>query len=169
MEIRFNVTGERRKALVAAITEVLNTPQKYLGAPSFAYEVGNCKIDKTGTLTGEIAQELLDTLSAKGFTFDSPEESETANDHLVIELPLEGFSDTALDNLERLIASKAALIKKSVGASELPITRTETTLQFPWFTFDLEAEKVDAYSRFIAALCAMAKEQKRITAKEKPG
>jgi len=225
MEIRFNVTGERRKALVAAITEVLNTPQKYLGAPTFAYEIGNCKIDKTGTLTGEVAQELLDTLSAKGFEADIERRSYQAElydpetpdrmeifsadddedalrqayeytdenvrllelhelddrydivrsvdiprtpDRLVLEMPLEGFSEAALDNLEKLVISKAALIKKSVGAFELPITRTETTLQFPWFTFGLEPEKVDAYSRFIAALCAMAKEQKRITAKEKP-
>ena len=225
MEIRFNVTGERRKALAAAITEVLSTPQKYLGAPTFAYEVGNCKIDKTGTLTGEVTQELLDMLSAKGFEADIERHSYQAElydpetpdrmeifsadddedalrqayeytdenvrllelhelddkydiirsvdiprtpDRLVLEMPLEGFSETALDNLEKLVISKAALIKKSVGASELPITRTETTLQFPWFTFGLEAEKVDAYSRFVAALCTMPKEQQRITAKEKP-
>ena len=167
MEFKFNVTGTQRKELVIAIAEILNTSKKYLGAPTFAYEVGACKIDKAGTLTGEVTKELLDTLSEKGFTFESPEESETTADLLVIELPLEGFSETALDNLERLVASKATLIKKSVGTSDLPIIRTESRLQFPWFANGLEADKVDAYTKFIAALGKMAKEQKRITAKEK--
>ena len=167
MEFKFNVTGTQRKELVIAIEEVLHISKKYLGAPTFAYEVGACKIDKVGILTGEVTKELLDTLLEKGFTFESPEESEPTVDLLVIELPLEGFSETALDNLERLVASKATLIKKSVGTSELPIIRKESRLQFPWFANGLEAEKVYAYTRFVAALFNMAKEQKRITAKEK--
>jgi len=53
MKINYNVTGSERKSLVAAITQELNTPSKYLGAPTFAYEVGGYHIDKNGTLTGE--------------------------------------------------------------------------------------------------------------------
>lgn len=229
MEIRFNVTGDRRKALVGAISQELNTSMKYLGAPTFAYEVGGLRVDKTGTTTGEITRELLDTLSAQGFAFESDGEPEhhsyqaelydpetpdrmeifsadgdedalrlafeytdenvrllelhqldedyniarsvdipRTSDRLVLEMPLEGFTDTTLGNLERLVASKGALIKKALDAETLTFERTEETLRFPWFKFGLEPEKVDAYSRFIAALCAMAKEQKRITAKEKP-
>ena len=167
MELKFNVTGKERKALVTAITEVLNTPQTYCGAPTFAYDVGGCEIDKTGTLTGDVTQALADALLEKGFTPEASAEMEQSADRLIIELPLEGFDETALDNLEKLVLSKAELIKKALGASELPITRTETRVQFPWFGGELEPEKVDAYSRFITALTAMAKEQKRITAKEK--
>lgn len=87
---------------------------------------------------------------------------------IAIEMPLEGFTERALDNLERLIASKAGLIKKAIGADTLPIERTETTLRFPWFPFNASSEEVNAYTRFICALCAAAKEQKRVTAKEKP-
>jgi len=83
-------------------------------------------------------------------------------------MPLDGFTDAALENLERLIASKASLIKKAIGADALPIERTETTLRFPWFRFGKEPEEVSAYSRFIGALCAAAKEQHRVTAKDKP-
>jgi hypothetical protein len=50
----------------------------------------------------------------------------------------------------------------------LPIERTETTLRFPWFSSGISGEEVAAYTRFISALCAAAKEQKRVTAKEKP-
>lgn len=52
MRIHYNLTGAERKSLVGAISQELNTPVHYLGAPTFAYEVGNYHIDKSGTLTG---------------------------------------------------------------------------------------------------------------------
>jgi hypothetical protein len=59
MKINYNVTGSERKSLVAAISQELNAPTKYLGAPSFAYEVGGYHIDKNGTVTGEDNRELV--------------------------------------------------------------------------------------------------------------
>lgn len=53
MQINYNVTGEKRKSLVGAISQELNAPTKYLGAPTFAYEVGGYHIDKNGILRGE--------------------------------------------------------------------------------------------------------------------
>ena len=53
MKINYNVTGSKRKQLVTAISQVLNAPTKYLGAPTFAYEVGGYHIDKNGMLEGE--------------------------------------------------------------------------------------------------------------------
>ena len=35
---------------------------------------------------------------------------------LTIEMPIEGFSDESIVNLEKLVASKASLIKKAIGA-----------------------------------------------------
>jgi len=52
MRIHYNLAGAERKTLVGAISQELNAPTRYLGAPSFAYEVGNYHIDKAGTLTG---------------------------------------------------------------------------------------------------------------------
>lgn len=52
MRIHYNLTGAERKSLVGAISRELNTPARYLGAPTFAYEVGSYHIDKAGTLTG---------------------------------------------------------------------------------------------------------------------
>jgi hypothetical protein len=60
-------------------------------------------------------------------------------------MPLEGFTETALENLDRLIASKSALIKKAIGAEALP-SADGTTLRFPWFRFAHRAEEVNAYS-----------------------
>ena len=65
------------------------------------------------------------------------------------------------------MSSKAALIKRAMGVDALPIERTETTLKFPWFSGSLTAAEVNAYARFIGALCAMAKNQHRVTATEK--
>ena len=52
MRIHYNLTGAARKALVTAISEELNQPAHYQGAPTFAYEVGGHQIDKAGTLEG---------------------------------------------------------------------------------------------------------------------
>ena len=52
MRLSYNVTGSERKSLVAAISHELNAPTNYLGAPTFAYEIGGYHIDKTGTVMG---------------------------------------------------------------------------------------------------------------------
>lgn len=74
-EFRFNRRGQERKTLVAAMSELLNQPTKYLGAPSFAYEVGiGYHIDKEGTVTGEHNLNLFVGLAERGF---EPEPSKT--------------------------------------------------------------------------------------------
>jgi hypothetical protein len=59
MKISYNVTGTERKALVAAISQELNTPVNYLGMPTAAYEVGGIHIDKTGTVMGSDNRDLV--------------------------------------------------------------------------------------------------------------
>jgi len=167
MEFKFNVTGARRKELVMAISEILNTTTEYKGPPTFAYVIGGFTVNKEGTLStseinsdGELEQ-LLYELDRRGLQFDAPDE-------LVIEMPKEGFTEATIANLERLVKSKETLIKKALGADRLPIEQNEDRLRFPWFSGSLAAEEVNAYARFIGALCAMAKKQKRITATERP-
>lgn len=167
MEIKFGVTGTDRKAFVKAVSELVGWEPVYKGAPTFAYAVNNYIVDKDGTLfydssvDSEELDRLLTGLAEHGFTFESP-------DRLVIEIPKAGLTETAIANLEKLVISKAALIKKAIGADSLPIEQTDDTLRFPWFTFGASSDEVNAYSRFIGALYALAKDQKRVTAKEKP-
>jgi len=85
-------------------------------------------------------------------------------DGLVIEIPLDGFTDIALDNLERLVAAKATLIKRAIGAEALPIKRKTDTLAFPWFSAEATPEEVQAYAVFVERICTAAKAQKRVTA-----
>ena len=42
------------------------------------------------------------------------------------------------------------------------------SIAFPWFTLHGIDGEADAYGRLISAICKMAKEQKRVTATEKP-
>ena len=178
MQIKFNVTGQERKSLVGAISQTVKAPTKYLGAPSFAYEIDCFTVDKTGTLDfddctdSEVVGRLLESLARRGFTFEktanATQGEQCGDTGLVIEVPLEGFTDTALLNLERLVESKSSLIKKALGVNILPIIKTEDRVSFPWFSFDSTADEVKAYTHFISALCEMAKSQQRITATAKP-
>ena len=62
MTITYNVTGTQRKKLVDAISQIQRAPVKYLGAPTFAYEVGGFTIDKNGTVTGSDYRVLVGEL-----------------------------------------------------------------------------------------------------------
>lgn len=187
MKIRFHATGTERKKLVAAITEILNTPQKYLGAPTFAYKIGGFHIDKEGTLSadGPVSQgansDLLKALNERGFIGKVADRGDAAEseteaapddnaeiDGFTIEMPKDSFSETAINNLEKIVTSKAELIQKALDADTVRIEVTEDKIRFPWFNRMLEAYETNAYTRFISALCNTAKEQKRVTAREKP-
>ena len=194
---KFGVTGQDRKELVNAISEILNQPKKYLGVPSCGYQVGSITINKEGTATGILPCKLLEALAERGFVprieaemetiapkIETPEadiepededqdelapeaaestETVTA-DRLTIEYPLDGFSPEKLDNLIKIVESKAVLIKKMLGAEELPIAITESTIKFAWFSADLYGDTIHAYSQFVAALCETAKAKTRVVA-----
>jgi hypothetical protein len=70
MEFKYNVTGQERKALVEAISEILDTPAHYNGAPTFSYTIGEYYVDKIGTVTGEWNLSLMVALENKGFEYE---------------------------------------------------------------------------------------------------
>lgn len=67
MEILYNVTGPRRKQLVAAISEFTGEKSTYLKAPTYAYAIGNYTVSRDGTLTGKENKALVESLAAQGF------------------------------------------------------------------------------------------------------
>lgn len=74
MKINYSITGPKRKGLVGAISQELGLPTKYLGAPTFAYEVGDYKVDKSGVLEGEDNPGLVvDLLGLHDFKAESEE------------------------------------------------------------------------------------------------
>lgn len=210
----YNRTGAERKALVDAISRILEKPAVYLGAPTFAYAVGDYRVSKKGSLfcLNNIRQEEIEhlvlCLQEQGFIAETPagEDSpaeETAADTaeavtgnvaggvtetatgstatvplmatgnsdventLTIEMPKTGFTDISLDNLQKIIASKAALLKKALGTNNLAVIDTGDTLKFPWFALHGLVGEADAYSRLVAAICDTARRRKRVTAKER--
>ena len=101
MTIKYNRTGTDRKSLVDAIANITGAEAKYLGAPSFAYQVDYFTIDRNGTITfddradSEEIESLIERLASMGFEAE-PVERETstgaeppaAHDGLTIQMPL---------------------------------------------------------------------------------
>lgn len=190
-EFQFNATGTQRKALVGAIFELTNSKIAYNGAPTFSYDCGGYHIDKTGLVTGEYDVNLFVGLEERGFepeTVPIPTEKSTepkvipvaeetahtaaqgddmaqveSTDCLTVEVRND-FTPEQLDNLYKMVIAKEQLLKKALGAAELPIQVAEEKVAFPWFTLSDPSEAA-YYVQFIGLLCATAKEKKRITAK----
>ena len=184
MNINYNVSGSDRKRLVAAIAEYTGEKAKYLGAPGFAYQVGDFTISVDGQVSMEeisAAAPLIRFLREKGFQAEDPlagcaadeddavtEESSDAEDSgICISIPRSIFTDSALENLKAIVAAKGSLIKKAIGAAELPIEITDHKVSFPWFPAEYGPDELNTYGMFVEKLCEMARNQKRINAKEK--
>ena len=178
MQIEFNKTGAERKALVSAISSITGEKAVYQFMPTCAYKIGNFTVTKEGTLlwdertSRETIDAVLAALTAAGFSYEGekqePEQPAADESGLTVSLPRDGFSDMALENLNHLLDAKGVLIKKALGVEALPLEITDDRVSFPWFHRDLTPDEVQTYMSFIATLCAMAKNAKRITATEKP-
>lgn len=169
MKANYNVTGNARKALVAAIENLTGEKAVYMRMPTCAYEIGNITVDKEGGVTCEDADKLeriIHNLIADGFTPEDTEEVESDDEAtgLTVSLPLD---KVAVGNLTNLLTAKESLIKKALGIDDLGIEVTEDTVSFPWFTEMPEPDEVKAYTHFIASLGKMSRDLKRISATEK--
>ena len=123
-----------RKEIVQALETKLGVKAKYLGAPTFAYEVGGYLVDRTGAVTGndnlddEIPnfEELQmtegeelglgkkrreDFQGENGMRADDcPEAEESEAAYPACAFPLDGLSAAMLRNLVNMLASKEHLI-----------------------------------------------------------
>lgn len=166
METKFNVTGERRKELVRELGRIRGAEPLYKGAPTFAFAVAEFVIDRNGTLIYDgqldcdLVARVISELDARGFAYQLPE-------RLGIELPREGLTDAAIDNLRHLVESKAGLIRKALAADSVEIEVSADGIRFPWFERWPSPEEINAYARFIGGLVAMAKTLKRTQVKER--
>lgn len=184
MKINYNVTGEKRKELVKAIGGILQVKPVYKKMPTCAYEIGDITVDKEGTLIcadDAKAERIAHNLIADGFAAADATEPETpaeeaektadadidAPESLTISMPKDGFTDESIENLKRLVESKATLIKKALGTEDLTVTIEDYQISFPWFAGYPAPEEISAYAKFIGKLCGMAKAQKRVSAKDK--
>lgn len=181
MTITINAQGAERKRLVQIISKWLDCPSHYCGAPTFAYQIDYFTVEKNGSLSfddsadSEVIERLLQHIYNEGFDIDQSHIEEDADQENIIcdpsgisiQLPSSEFTDEALANLQAIVDAKGNLIKKALGADTLSINRLGDRIDFPWFKPYADPQEVQAYMHFITALCKMAKNQKRITAKEK--
>lgn len=182
MTITINAQGAERKRLVQTISKWLDCSAHYCGAPTFAYQIDYFTVDKNGSLSfddradSKVVERLLEHIYDEGFDIDQSHTEEETTDKenvtgapsgISIQLPASEFTDEALANLQAIVDAKGGLIKKALGADALPINRIGDRIDFPWFRPYADPQEVQAYMHFITALCEMAKNQKRITAKEK--
>ena len=177
----YNVTGSERKRLVQAIARHTGADAKYLGAPSFSYQVDYFTIDSQGAVSfddradSEEIESLIDYLAEQGFVTalpepdDEPEETTIPTvDGLTVTIPLSSLPEQARTNLSSILTAKGTLIRKALDVNALPVQVTEETVSFSWFQRELEADEIRAYTHFIAALCDMARKAKRVNRTEKP-
>ena len=195
MKANFNVTGSTRKELVGIIGNTVGMKPVYKFMPTCAYTIGGITVEKDGTMVwdentaAETIEKVMAALAAAGFTAEveaeeapetetAPEAADKADtaeetapaaetDGLTVSLPKDGFTEASIGNLRRLVESKATLIMKALGADRLSIDTDGDKVAFPWWDRIPEPEETQAYMSFIAELCRMAKEAKRVTATEK--
>ena len=73
LTIKYAASGEQRKKLVSALSEILECESKYLRAPSYGYEVGSCFVNRTGDIefpddmTEEEIEAIVKKLTWHGF------------------------------------------------------------------------------------------------------
>lgn len=173
MTIKYNITGAKRKAFAKAIGEILGEDVIYNRAPTFSYIIADYTIDKHGNISCpsdvdcEEITDLIADLKECGYHPKGDNSGNgRSNNTLTIEFPKTQLDSNAIENLQKIIAAKNRIIKKALATAELHLDISDDKLCFPWFTLTGADGEVDAYSRFVCALCEMAKRQKRVTAKE---
>ncbi len=165
MNIEFNLTGEERKTLVRAVSEIIGKSAEYQYMPTCAYIIGSHTVTKDGTLIinddadEKEIQHLLADLSNRGYQIPN-----TESNKLTVQMPIDSLSERTLNRVRRIIENKGGLFKLAFKTDSLDIWKTEKTVDFPWFTVEQNGD-ADAYCTFISMLCEFAKNQNRINNK----
>lgn len=144
-----------------ADSEVIENLLEHLHDEGFEYDLSQYDREPQEPVTnGEVPMEDCppDYLA----TTDTEPQDESVG--LTVAIPLDKVS---VGNLTNLLDAKGSLIKKALGIEATPIEIGEDRVFFPWYGDGLDADEVKAYSHFIAAICEMSRNQKRINATEK--
>ncbi len=164
MTIAFHLTGDKRKALVNTISEILRIPAEYQYMPTCAYKIGECyTVTKAGDLEisdqadHQETENLIEELKKRGY--DAQTESK-----LTVQMPADFFDEHTLGNLHQICENKAVLFKAAFQTDILDIIPSEEKVEFPWFTVKQDGD-ADSYCTFISMLCEFAKNQGRINRK----
>lgn len=127
--MKYAASGEQRKQLVNALSEVIGCESKYLRAPSCGYEVGACIVNRAGDIEfpDDMIEEEIEAIVKKltwhGFERILDEPAEEINDTTA----LEESALEAEDLTEEIVVNAVeATVENSEGVSEeTPVSKTE--------------------------------------------
>ena len=172
-EIRFTLESKQRPKLAQEIGRILGTVPHYERVPSCAYDIAGYRLDKEGVLhipegvAVEMVEHLIRQLRECGFQDDAEftEEVPMQQDMLTIAVPKEILTDTALENLQKIIANKQILFQHAFRTDSTEIEITDEKINFTWFPYIVDGDDIAAYTQFISRLCDMARDAKRVSSK----
>ena len=127
-EYQYNQTGAERKALVQAISELLAVPASYQGAPTFAYTIGGCSVDRNGVLSftegidQEEAERVVSGLRERGFVADDASGEDAPAEENAAEMAAEADMESGADETEEAIAEDTAAAAEGSPAGDNALT-----------------------------------------------
>ena len=109
-----------RKQIVKALGEHFGVVAKYMGVPSFVYQIETVEetytVDRAGRISTSEGKEVeLETLLNAANVEETIEPTAIENPTIEVAVPMEGHTGITLRNLVNMICSKQVLIKKSLG------------------------------------------------------
>lgn len=160
MALQFTSRPGGRKKLAALIATTLDAKAAYLGAPSFAYQIGQARLERDWTLTGltEARERLiLDASGAAGY------DAQIEQVGLAIVLPTGDWDERQRANLRALLDSKGRLIAKALGADHVDVEFDDgtDTARFAWFGTLPDASVAEAATVLITQMVAYASRVQR--------
>ena len=172
-EIRFTLESKQRPKLAQEIGNLLGTAPHYERVPNCAYDIAGYRLDKEGVLhipdgvEEETVEDLILKLRECGFQDDAEvtEEVPVQQEKLTIAIPKESLTDTALENLQKIIVNKQTLFQRAFRMDSTEIEITEEKINFTWFPYTTDSDEIAAYTQFISRLCDMARDAKRVSSK----
>lgn len=166
--IRFTPDTKARKHLAAVIAQTIDATVAYAGAPSFAYHVGQARLDRDWCL--HLPQttnpgEVIEAAVAAGF-HPEPTSEEVG---LTLVFPTTEWTGGTGARLQALLAAKGPLIAKalSVPALSMEVDEGEGVVRFAWFTQVPDPDTVEAVTRLLEAMIDYAKAATRINPKSR--
>ena len=172
-EIRFTLKPKQRPKLAQEIGNILRTAPHYERVPSCAYDIAGYRLDKEGVLyipegvEEETVEDLILQLRECGFQDDAEvtEEVPVQQEKLTIAIPKDSLTDTALENLQKIIANKQTLFQRAFRMDSTEVEITDEKINFTWFLYTVDGDEIAAYTQFISRLCDMARDAKRVSSK----
>ena len=172
-EIRFTLESKQKPKLAQEIGNILGTAPHYERVPSCAYDIAGYRLDKEGVLyipegvEEETVEDLILQLRECGFQDDAEvtEEVPVQQEKLTIAIPKDSLTDTALENLQKIIANKQTLFQRAFRMDSTEVEITDEKINFTWFLYTVDGDEIAAYTQFISRLCDMARDAKRVSSK----